>query len=104
MAEVNRQLPNLVPVMKHMREFNFRLIARLAGMLMVVMAAAMALPIIASIYYGDGEQFDLLLSAILMMVIGLFARNILGRRARALPPHAVMLYAASNEYNCILIR
>ena len=81
MAEVNRQLPNLVPVMKHIREFNFRLIARLAGMLMVVMAAAMALPIIASIYYGDGEQFDLLLSAILMMVIGLFARNILGRRA-----------------------
>lgn len=81
MTTHNHPYWNFVPSMKHIRKFNFRLIAHLAGMLMVVMASAMLLPIIASIYYGDGEQFDLILSSALMMAIGLFFRNILGRGA-----------------------
>ena len=63
-----------------LRRFNFRLIARLTGMLLVYMAASMVLPLAVSLYYHDGAQFALMLTAIIILTIGLFLRNIIGRR------------------------
>ena len=61
-------------------KFNFRLASRIIGMLLIIMAAAMTLPIAISIYYGDGSQFGLLLSAICILVSGLFLRNFIGAK------------------------
>lgn len=63
-----------------LRKFNFRLIAHLTGILLTYMAAAMALPLAVSIYYRDGMQFALVVSAMLILMAGLFFRNILGRK------------------------
>ena len=63
-----------------LRRFNFRLIARLTGMLLIYMAASMVLPLAVSLYYHDGAQFALMLTAIIILTIGLFLRNIIGRR------------------------
>ncbi|MDY5968826.1 MAG: potassium transporter TrkG [Bacteroidales bacterium] len=52
---------------------------RVTGMLQLVMAASMLLPVAASLYYKDGAQFDLALSALAMGAAGLLFRNILGR-------------------------
>lgn len=60
------------------RHFNFRLIARLLGMLLVILAASMLVPIAVSFYYDDGAQFGLLVSALLFLMLGLFLRNFLG--------------------------
>lgn len=59
--------------------FNFKLIMRVTGMMMLVMAASMALPLAVSVAYRDGAQFDLLLTALAMGVAGLVFRNILGQ-------------------------
>ena len=64
----------------HLRKFNFRLIAHLTGKLLTYLAAAMALPLAVSIYYRDGMQFALVVSALLILMVGLFFRNILGRK------------------------
>lgn len=64
-----------------LRRFNFRLVARLIGMLMVVMAIAMVLPFVVSVVYKDGAQFDLLISGVLILAVGLFLMNILGHGA-----------------------
>lgn len=58
--------------------FNFRLVARLLGMLLIIMAVSMSVPIVVSIYYGDGSQFGLVLSALLILMLGLLLRNFLG--------------------------
>ena len=50
-----------------LRRFNFRLIARLTGMLLVYMAASMVLPLAVSLYYRDGAQFALVLTAIIIL-------------------------------------
>lgn len=76
-----RPLWALMPGMKKIRRFNFRLIARLSGTLLTVMGASMVLPIVVSWYCRDGEQFDLIFSAVLMLAAGLFFRNVLGRNA-----------------------
>ena len=55
--------------------------ARLAGLLTLAMAAGMVLPILASFYYADGAQFELIVAALLMTIVGLFLRNIAGRNA-----------------------
>ena len=60
--------------------FNFRLAARLTGMLLVIMAVSMALPVAVSLYYGDGSQFGLAMSGFVILMSGLFLRNFLGRR------------------------
>ncbi len=60
------------------RRFNYRLIARLLGMLLVIMAASMLVPIAVSFYYDDGAQFGLVLSALLFLMLGLLLRNFLG--------------------------
>ncbi|MBO7489621.1 MAG: TrkH family potassium uptake protein [Bacteroidales bacterium] len=61
-----------------LQKFNFRLVARLLGMLLVIMALSMIVPIAVSIFYGDGSQFGLVLSALIIMMLGLFLRNFLG--------------------------
>lgn len=63
------------------RRFNFRLVARLLGMLLIILAASMSVPIVVSIYYGDGSQFGLILSGLLILMLGLFLRNFMGTNA-----------------------
>ena len=64
-----------------MKHFNYRLVARLAGLLTLAMAGSMVLPIVASFYYADGAEFKLIIAALLMTAVGLFLRNIVGRKA-----------------------
>lgn len=64
-----------------MRHFNYRLVARLTGLLLLIMAAAMVAPLAASLYYRDGAQYALLLAAVSMTAAGLLLHNIVGRRA-----------------------
>lgn len=60
---------------------NLRLLYRILGMLLVIMAVSMALPIVVSLRFGDGSQFGLGLSALVIFAAGLFLRNFLGTRA-----------------------
>ena len=71
----------LDPGRKRIRKFNFKLIARLVGMLLVVLSCAMAVPLAVSLHYRDGAQFDLALSAAAILMVGLLLRNFLGRDA-----------------------
>ena len=64
-----------------LRRFNFRLIARLIGILLVYMALSMVLPLAVSLYRHDGVQFALVFSALIILTLGLFFRNIVGRNA-----------------------
>ena len=50
-------------------------------MLLLVMALAMALPMVVSLHYGDGAQYALGFSALMLLAIGLLLRNIVGRNA-----------------------
>ncbi len=50
-------------------------------MLLLVMALAMALPVVVSLHYGDGAQYALGFSAFMLLAIGLLLRNIVGRNA-----------------------
>ena len=61
--------------------FNFRLVARLLGMLLIIMAISMTIPILASIHYLDGSQYGLALAAAVILMVGLFFRNFLGVNA-----------------------
>lgn len=62
-----------------LRKFNFKLIARLTGMMLVYMAISLALPLAVSFYSRDGAQFAITFSAALILMLGLFLRNIVGR-------------------------
>lgn len=64
-----------------LRHFNFRLIARLTGILLIYMSFSMALPLAASLIYHDGAQFSILFTAIIILTAGLFLRNFAGRGA-----------------------
>lgn len=64
-----------------MNGFNHRLVARLTGTMLTLTALAMALPVGVSLYYRDGAQFGLGLSALMMLAIGLLLRNFPGRNA-----------------------
>lgn len=50
-------------------------------MLLVYLAASMLLPLVISLYEGDGAQFALCFSAIIILMIGLFLRNMVGHYA-----------------------
>lgn len=50
-------------------------------MLLLVMAVAMVLPIAISLHYGDGAQYGLAFSDLMLTAIGLLLRNIVGRNA-----------------------
>lgn len=73
-GKINIQRLKILP----QRRFNFRLIARLLGMLLIILAASMVVPIAVSLYYGDGSQYGLMLSGLLIFMLGLFLRNFLG--------------------------
>ena len=60
---------------------NARLLFRVLGMLLIIMAVAMMLPVAISIYYADGSQFGLTLAAACILAIGLFMRNFAGAGA-----------------------
>ncbi len=62
-----------------LRRFNFRLIARLTGILLTFMALSLALPLAVSLLYQDGAQFSIVVSAMLILMMGLFLRNFVGR-------------------------
>lgn len=57
---------------------NVRLLFRILGMLYVIMALSMALPVAVSLFYGDGSQFGLSLAALSILAAGLFMRNFMG--------------------------
>lgn len=60
---------------------NYRLLFRILGMLYVIMALSMTLPIVVSLHFGDGSQFGLSLAALTILAAGLFMRNFLGVKA-----------------------
>lgn len=64
-----------------MKMFNYRLVARITGVLLLLMAVAMVLPLVASLHYRDGAQYGLLMGAVAIGAIGLLLRNIVGRHA-----------------------
>ena len=64
-----------------MKRLNYRLVARLTGMLMLIMAASVVLPIAVSLHYGDGAQYGLAIAGVVMAAVGLLLRNIVGRNA-----------------------
>lgn len=64
-----------------LRQFNFRLMARLTGMMLIYLSACMLLPLAVSLYSRDGAQFAIAFSACIILMLGLFCRNILGRHA-----------------------
>lgn len=64
-----------------MQRFNYRLVARLTGLLTLIMAAAMAVPVGVSLYYGDGAHVGLLLAAAAMAAVGGLLHSVLGRGA-----------------------
>lgn len=64
-----------------LRKFNFRLMARLTGMMLIYLSACMVLPLAVSLYSRDGAQFAIAFSACIILMLGLFCRNILGRHA-----------------------
>ena len=55
--------------------------ARLSGMLLLVMALAMVLPIVVSLHYADGAQYALAFSGLVFVALGLLLRNFIGRNA-----------------------
>lgn len=55
--------------------------ARIAGVLLLVMAVALTAPLAVSLHCGDGAQYGLALSAVVMLAGGLLLRNIVGRGA-----------------------
>ena len=55
--------------------------SRLTGVLTLVMASALVVPVAVSIHYGDGAQYGLTGALLLMAAVGLLLRNILGRNA-----------------------
>lgn len=63
------------------RFVNYRLVSRLSGMLLLVMALAMAVPLAVSLHRGDGAQYGLFLSGLVLTAFGLLLRNIVGRNA-----------------------
>jgi len=64
-----------------LRRFNFRLIARLTGILLIYTAFSLVLPLAVSLLYQDGAQFSIVVSAMFILMVGLFLRNFIGRNA-----------------------
>ena len=48
-------------------------------MMLIYMAMSFALPLVVSLYTRDGAQFALTISAIIILMLGLFLRNFVGR-------------------------
>lgn len=65
----------------HTRIFNGKLVARLLGVMLLVMAGFMVFPAILSFCYNDGALHGFLQSIATMIILGVFFRNIVGRSA-----------------------
>lgn len=65
-----------------LRRFNFRLIARLLGIMLLIVAVSMALPTVLSAVWDDGALNGLLLALGITLLVGLLLRNVCGRQAR----------------------
>lgn len=63
---------------QQLRRFNFRLVARLLGVLLLIQAATMVVAIAVSVYFGDGSQYGLILSGLVIFMLGVFLRNFVG--------------------------
>lgn len=63
----------------HTRIFNGRLVARLLGTMLLTVAAFMLLPIAVSLYYGDGALQGFGIAVAVLVVMGVFFCNIVGR-------------------------
>ncbi len=50
-------------------------------MLLIILAFSMVIPVLVSLHHADGSQFGLILSALLMLMVGLFFRNFVGYNA-----------------------
>lgn len=66
--------------MQQVSIFNFRLMSRLTGMMLVYLSVGMLLPLAVSVHCRDGMQFALIVSGLLILMAGLFLRNMLGGR------------------------
>lgn len=66
----------------HIRKFNYRLLAYLCGMLLLILSGIMLLPIGVSIYCQDGATIGLITADVCMLFLGLLGRNILGDHHR----------------------
>lgn len=64
-----------------MRRFNWKLIAQVTGVLLLYLAAGLLPPLVLSIYERDGMQFALAVSGMLILMAGLFLRNMVGGKA-----------------------
>ena len=64
-----------------MRRFNWQLIAQVTGVLLLYLAAGLLLPLVLSIYERDGMQFAFAVSGMLILMAGLFLRNMVGGKA-----------------------
>ncbi len=64
----------------HTRSFNGRLIAHLLGVMLVGMSIFMLFPTLISFCYNDNAQWGLSLSVIITFILGVFFRNILGKK------------------------
>ncbi len=62
-----------------LRHFNIRLIMRVTGLLLLVLASSLLLPVAVSWHCGDGAHLQLLSAMGAMLLIGLLLRNVLGR-------------------------
>ncbi|MBQ0159493.1 MAG: hypothetical protein MJZ99_03025 [Bacteroidales bacterium] len=65
-----------------MRKFNFKLIARITGTLLMYFACSMVIPLLVSLYYKDGAQFSFIVSGMVILLLGMLLRNIVGRNVR----------------------
>lgn len=66
---------------KRNMSFNFRLVARMLGLLLIVLAVSMILPMAVSLVTRDGMFREFLLSSGSLLALGYFARNVLGWKA-----------------------
>ena len=64
-----------------MEKINYRLLARLTGSILGVLAAATLLPLAVSFYMHDGAQYAFAMAAGAMAAGALLLRNMLGRKA-----------------------
>lgn len=63
------------------RGFNFRLLAKIAGGLLVVEAGALLLPVAIAAAWGEASLVGLLMSFALMIGVGVLLHNVVGRGA-----------------------
>ena len=63
----------------HTRIFNGRLVARLLGVMLLMMAVFMLFPVAVSLYYRDGALNGFLMSIAVLIVSGVIFRNVVGR-------------------------